>query len=137
MRPFVQAVLSVSLLSMAVGALLLTGCGTWEGLGKDIGKTGDAMAGEGKYVMTVQSPPDKVTAAARKAVEQMKMTEIESSFDEGDGEGEVTAWTSQREKVRIDIEPSGAKDSKVTIHLRGGDADDISKQIQDRIRSNL
>jgi len=135
MRSLVQAVLSVSLLSMAVGALLLTGCGTWEGLGKDIGKTGDAMAGVGKYVMTVQSPPDKVTAAARKAVEQLKMTEIESSFD--DGEGEVTAWTSQKEKVTIDIEPSGDNDSEVTIHLRGGDADDVSKQIQDRIRSNL
>ena len=123
---------------MIAGTLALSvivGCGTWHGLGKDIGKTGDAMAGEGKYVMTVRATPDKVTAAARKAVEQLKMTDIDSSGDRS--EGKVTAKTSQREKVTIDIEQAGSTDSKVTIHTRGGDADDVSKQIQDQIKSNL
>ena len=124
-----------SLVSMAAGALLLTGCGTWHGLGKDIGKTGDAMSGEGKYVMTVQATPDVATAAARKAVEQLKMTDIDSSFDEG--EGKVTARTAKLNSVTIDIEQSGATDSKVTIKTHGGDADDVSRQIQDQIKSNL
>ena len=114
---------------------VIVGCGTWHGLGKDIGKTGDAISGEGKYVMTVHATPDKATAAARKAVEQLKMTEIKSSFDEG--EGEVTARTAKLDSVKIEIERSGATDSKVTIKTHGGDADDVSRQIQDQIKSNL
>jgi predicted small secreted protein len=120
---------------MALALTVVGGCGTWHGLGKDIGKTGDAMAGEGKYTMTVHATPDKVTAAARRAVEQLKMTDIDSSGDRS--EGKVTAKTSQQEKVTIDIEQSGDNDSKVTIHTRGGDADKVSKQIQDQINSNL
>jgi predicted small secreted protein len=135
MRSLVQAVLSVSLLSMAVGALLLTGCGTWEGLGKDIGRTGDAISGEGRYTMTVHATLDKATAAARRAVEQLKMTDIESSFDEG--EGKVTAKTEDQDAVRIDIEQSGGTDSKVTIHTHGAKADEVNKQIQDEIHRNL
>ena len=114
---------------------VIVGCGTWHGLGKDIGKTGDAMAGEGKYVMTVRATPDKATAAAKKAVEQLKMTDIASSGDRS--EGKVSAQTAQKEKVTIDIEQLGANDSTVTIHTRGGNADEVSKQIQDQIKSNL
>ena len=44
----------------------IVGCGTRHGLGKDIGRAGDAMAGEGKHVMT-----DQATPAARRAVEQL------------------------------------------------------------------
>jgi len=135
MRSVTRTIVWVSLVSMAAGAILLTGCGTWHGLGKDIGRTGDAMAGEGKYVMTVHATPDKVTAAARKTVEQLQMTDIDSSGDRS--EGKVTATTSQQEKVTIDIEQSGDTESIVTIHLRGGNADDMSKQIQDGIRGNL
>lgn len=51
MRSLVRVVLSASLLSMTVGALLLTGCSTWHGLGKDIGKVGAGM--EGKNTVTV------------------------------------------------------------------------------------
>jgi hypothetical protein len=93
------------------------------------------MAGEGKYVMTVHATPDKVTVAARKAVEQLKMTDIDSSGDRA--EGKVTAKTPQGENVSIDIEQSGDTGSTVTIHTRGGDADEVSKQIQDQIHSNL
>lgn len=135
MRSKVQTVLSVSLLSMAIGALLLSGCETWHGLGKDVGKTGDAMAGQGQYVMTVQATPDKVTAAARRAVEQLKMTDIDSSGDRS--EGKVTAKTARQDSVRIDIEQSGDSDSKVTIYTHGDDADTVRKQIQDQINSNL
>lgn len=114
---------------------VIVGCGTWRGLGKDIGKTGDAMAGEGKYVTTVHATPDKVTTAARKAVKQLKMTAIKSSGDSN--AGKVTAMTPQQEKVAIDIEQLGNNDSRVTIHTRGGSADDVSKQIQDGISDNL
>ena len=126
-----KTIMIVTTLALSV----IAGCGTWHGLGKDIGKTGDAMAGEGKYVMTVHATPDKVTVAARKAVEQLKMTDIDSSGDRA--EGKVTAKTPQGENVSIDIEQSGDTGSTVTIHTRGGDADEVSKQIQDQIHSNL
>jgi len=123
---------------MIVTALALSfiaGCETWHGLGKDVGKTGDAMAGEGKYVMTVQATPERVTAAAKSAVEQLKMTDIDSSGDRS--EGKVTAKTARQDSVRIDIEQSGDTDSKVTIYTHGDDADTVRKEIQDRIISNL
>lgn len=31
---------------MTLALLAVVGCGTWKGLGKDIGRTGDAMSGE-------------------------------------------------------------------------------------------
>lgn len=135
MRSITRVIVLASLVLMATGSLLLTGCDTWHGLGKDIGKTGDAMSGEGKYVMTVQGTPDVVTAAARRAVEQLKMTDVDSSGDRS--EGKVTARTAKLDNVKIEIEQSGATDSKVTIKTHGGDADDVSKQIQDQIKSNL
>ena len=126
-----KTIMVVTTLALSV----IVGCDTWHGLGKDIGKTGDAMSGEGKYVMTVQATPDVVTAAARKAVEQLEMTDIDSSGDRS--EGEVTARTAKLDSVTIEIEQSGATDSKVTIKTHGGDADEVSRQIQDQIKSNL
>ena len=93
------------------------------------------MAGEGKYTMTVNATPGTVTAAARKAVEQLKMTDISSSGDRS--EGKVTAMTSQQEKITIDIEQLGDNDSTVIIHTRGGEADEVAKKIQDQIKRNL
>ena len=135
MRSITRAIVLVSLVSLSVCALVLTGCYTWHGLGKDIGKTGDAMSGQGKYVMTVQATPDKVTAAARRAVEQLKMTDVDSSGDRS--EGKVTAKTAKLDSVKIEIEQLGETTSKVTINTHGTDADDVSEQIQDRINSNL
>ncbi len=135
MKSLVQAVLSVSLLAMAAGALLVTGCDTWKGLGKDIGSAGDSMAGKGKYTMIVNATPEKVTAAARKAVEELEMTDIEISGDRS--EGRVKAKTAAGDKVRIDIKQSGDTDSKVTIRTHGDDADEVNEQIQDLINSNL
>jgi len=135
MKSITRAIVSVSLVSMAAGVLLLAGCDTWHGLGKDIGKTGDAMAGAGKYEMTVQAAPDAVTAAARKAVEQLKMTDIDSSGDKS--EGKVTAKTARHDSVRIDIAQLDDRDSKVTIYTHGDDADTVRQQIQAQIKSNL
>ncbi|MCX5670495.1 MAG: entericidin EcnAB [Planctomycetota bacterium] len=39
-------VVTVALLALRVGALSLTRCGTWHGLGKDAEKTGEAMQGK-------------------------------------------------------------------------------------------
>jgi len=135
MRSITRVIVSVCLVSMSAGALALTGCDTWHGLGKDIGKTGDAMAGSGKYAMTVRATPEVVTAAARRAVEQLKMTDVDSSGDKS--EGKVTAKTAKLDSVKIEIEQLGATDSTVTIYTHGTDADDVSKQIQDQIKSNL
>jgi predicted small secreted protein len=134
MKFITKAVVLASLV-VPIGALLLSGCDTWHGLGKDIGKTGDAMAGEGKYEMTVQATPDRVTLAARKAVEQLKFTDIESAGDRS--EGKVTAKTDRRDSVRIDIEQIGTRDSKVTVYTHGDNADTIGKKVQDQIRQNL
>lgn len=135
MRTFTKTVRSATLMSMAAGALLLAGCGTWSGVGKDVQRTGDAMTGKGTYTMDFHATPDKVTAAAKRAVEQLKMTEIESSGDRS--QGKVTAKTARLDGVRIDIEQAGDTDSKVTIYTHGDDADQVSKDIQDRIKSNL
>ena len=126
-----KTIMVVTTLALSV----FVGCDTWHGLGKDIGRTGDAMSGEGKYVMTVQATPDVATAAARKAVEQLKMTDIDSSGDRS--EGKVTARTAKLDSVKIEIEQSGMTDSTVTIKTHGGDADEVGRQIQDQIRSNL
>lgn len=135
MRSTMRATLCVSVLLTGAGATFLAGCDTWHGLGKDVSKTGDAMSGEGKYVMTVRATPDKVTAAARQAVQQLKMTDISSSGDRS--EGKVVAKTPRQDSIRIDIEQSGDLDSKVTIYTHGGDADAVGKQVQDQIRRNL
>ncbi len=135
MRSIVRAMVLVSLVSMAVGALLLTGCETWHGLGKDIEKTGDSMQGRGSYRMPVHATPDKVTAAARRAVEQLKMTDINTSVDRNIGK--VTARTTRQDGVRIEIAQSGHRDSIVTIYTHGDDADEVSRQIQDQINRNL
>lgn len=135
MRSQVQAVLSVSVLSLAVGALLLSGCGTWGGLGKDVERTGDAIQGKGTYTTMVRGTPDQVTAAAKSAVEQLKMTEIDSSGERS--KGKVTAKTARADGVRIEIEQAGATDSKMTIYTHGVDADEVSRQIQDQVNRNL
>jgi predicted small secreted protein len=139
MKSQVKTILTASVLAAAAGAMFLIGCDTWHAVGKDVVKAGDAIAGEGKYEMTVRANPDKATAAARKAVEQLNMTDVASSIkvDNGEVKGEVKATTSRMDSVRIDIEPFGADHSKVTIYTHGGDADDVSKQIQDRINRNL
>lgn len=120
---------------MAVGALLLTGCNTWHGLGKDVEKTGDSMQGRGTYTMPVHATPDKVAAAAIRSVEQMKMTEINSSVDRS--VGKVTAMTMRQDAVRIEIAQSGNSGSVVSIYTHGDDADEVSRQIRDRINRNL
>ncbi len=135
MRSFMQAIVSVGLVSVAAGALFLAGCETWHGLGKDIENTGDSMQGRGIYEMPIHATPDKVTAAAIRAVEQMRMTEINSSVDRNIGK--VIARTTRRDEVRIDIAQSGHSDSILTIYTHGDDADSVSRQIQDQIKSNL
>lgn len=125
----------VSLISLTVGGLSLTGCNTWHGLGKDVEKTGDSMQGRGTYRMPVHATPDKVTAAAIRAVEQMKMTDVKSSVARNIGN--VTATTMRQDGVRIEIAKSGHRDSVVTIHTHGADADEVSRQIQDQINRNF
>ncbi|MFB3894032.1 MAG: DUF3568 family protein [Phycisphaerae bacterium] len=119
----------------ALALSAIAGCETWHGFGKDIGKASDSMTGKGKYTMTVRATPERATAAARKAVEQLRMTDIGSSGDRG--KGKVTARTAQQEKVTIDIKQSNDKDCTVTIHFHGYNADEVTKQIQDQIDSNL
>jgi predicted small secreted protein len=45
-------------LALLAGALMLNGCSTWTGVGKDVEHTGDAMTGKGTYITTVNATPD-------------------------------------------------------------------------------
>jgi len=52
--------------SLAAGALALAGCNTVEGIGKDIGATGNAIAGTAREVRTGKTPTGAcMTAAGR------------------------------------------------------------------------
>lgn len=39
-------IISASLLALLAGLLALTGCNTWDGAGKDVERTGEAMQGD-------------------------------------------------------------------------------------------
>jgi predicted small secreted protein len=49
---------------LAAGALILAGCNTLEGIGKDIGATGNAIAGTARDVRTGKTPKDACKTAA-------------------------------------------------------------------------
>ena len=106
--------------------LIQAGCGTDEP-----GATNTL----GFYATNVDARPDKATAAAYKACEDLKLTNIESSATTVDGK--VTAKTAQGEDVSINIEESGDNVSKLTIRVGATGDDAISKQLVDRIKSHL
>lgn len=83
----------------------------------------------------LDSTPDKVTKAARKACEELKLAEIASAGTKIDGK--VTARTATGEAVEISIGLAGENVS--SIHIRVGTTGDmaVSKQIFDRTKDNL
>jgi hypothetical protein len=89
----------------------------------------------GSYSTNVAAAPDKVTTAASKACEDLKLANINSSGTRVDGK--VTAQTAQGEEVAINIEQAGDNVSKVTIRVGATGDEAVSKQIVDRIKSHL
>jgi hypothetical protein len=89
----------------------------------------------GVYSTMVSSSPDKVTTAARKAVDDLKLTDVVSNGTMMDGK--VTAKNAQGEVVTIDIAQAGENVSKVTIHIGATGDEAVSKQLIDKINSHL
>jgi hypothetical protein len=89
----------------------------------------------GSYTTNFDSTPDKVTTAASKACEDLKLSDINSSGSKVDGK--VTAKTSEGTEVTIDIAQAGDNVSKVTIRVGATGDDAVSKQLADRIKSHL
>ncbi|MCE9592175.1 MAG: DUF3568 domain-containing protein [Planctomycetes bacterium] len=89
----------------------------------------------GTYSAMVNGAPDKVTTAARKSVEDLKLTDISST---GTGvDGKVTAMTAQNEAVTIDITRAGDNVSKVSIRVSATGDEAVSRQIMNGIKGNL
>jgi hypothetical protein len=89
----------------------------------------------GNYTAMVNASPDKVTNAAKKSLEQMKLTDISGAGTKIDGK--VTAMTAQAEHVTINIEQAGENVSKVSIRVGATGDEAVSKQILDKIKDNL
>jgi hypothetical protein len=89
----------------------------------------------GVYTTNVDARPDKVTYAASKACEDLKLAGIESSASLVDGK--VTAKTAQGDAVSINVEQAGDNVSKVSIHIGVTGDEAVSKQLVDRIRDHL
>src|SRR5271170_8053448 len=69
----------------------------------------------GAYTAMVDASPDKVTTAAAKAADDLKLVNVNSSGTKIDGQ--VTARTAQDQPVTISIDQAGDNVSKVTIRV--------------------
>jgi propanediol dehydratase small subunit len=89
----------------------------------------------GVYSTMIDSSPDKVTTAATKAADDLKLTDVIGNGTKVDGK--VTAKNAQGDVVTINIEQAGDNVSKVTIHIGMTGDEAVSKQLVDRIKSHL
>jgi hypothetical protein len=89
----------------------------------------------GSYSAMVDSTPDKVTAAAKSAVQDMQLTNVNSTATAIDGK--VTAETAQGQDVTIDVAQAGDNISKVTVRVGATGDDAVSQQIIDKIKKDL
>jgi hypothetical protein len=120
------AIVALSVLSMGFGLANLAGCQT---------DTPGATSTLGSYSTMINGPPDKVTAAAQKAADDLKLVDIVGNGTKVDGK--VTAKNAQGDTVTIDIEQAGENVSKVTIRVGTTGDEAVSKQLVDRIKSHL
>lgn len=105
----------------------LTGCSTTDQPG-----TNYAL---GSYSTMVAASPDKVTDAAKKSAEDLKLLDIVGAGTKVDGN--VSAHTAQGDAVQIDIVQAGENVSKVTIRVGSTGDEAVSRQLIDRIKSHL
>jgi Protein of unknown function (DUF3568) len=87
------------------------------------------------YTTNVDSSPDKVTTAATKAADDLKLLNIQSSGTTVDGK--VTAKTADDRDVTITISQAGDDVSKVAIQVGATGDQAVSAQLMDRIKSHL
>jgi len=120
------AIIALSVLSAGVLLPNLTACST---------ESPGATQTLGVYSTNVDASPDKVTTAAQKACDDMKLTDILGNGTKVDGK--VTAKDAQGDVVTIDIEQAGENVSKVTIHVGATGDEALSKQLIDKINGHL
>jgi hypothetical protein len=106
---------------------VISGCGSTNQPGSDY-----TLA---TYSSNVDSSPDKVTTAATKAAEDMKLLSINSSGTKVDGK--VTAKTADDKDVIITITQAGDDVSKVAIQVGATGDQAMSAQLMDSIKSHL
>ena len=121
-----SVILFITILSAGFMLANLTACQT---------ESPGASTTLGVYSTMVDSSPDKVTSAAQKAADDLKLTEIVGNGTKIDGK--VTAKNAQGDAVEIDIEQAGDNVSKVTIHVGATGDDAVSQQLVDRIKAHL
>jgi hypothetical protein len=83
----------------------------------------------------VDNSPDKVTAAAVKAANDMKLMDVVSNSTTVDGT--VTAKDASGDTVTINISQSGEKVSKVTIRVGATGDEAMSRQLMDGINHHI
>jgi hypothetical protein len=111
---------------MGLSLMNLTGCQT---------DSPGATNTLGSYSTMINSTPDKVTVAAQKAADDLKLLDIVGNGTKIDGT--VTAKNAQGDVITINIEQAGDNVSKVTIRVGSAGDDAVSKQLVDRINSHL
>jgi Protein of unknown function (DUF3568) len=117
---------AISALSTGFFLMNMTGCQT---------ETPGATDTLGSYSTMLSGSPDKVTTAAQKAAEDLKLTDIVANGTKVDGK--VLAKNAQGDTITINIEQAGENISKVTIHVGVTGDQAVSKQLVDRIKSHL
>ena len=125
-------IFALGLLSAGFFLVNLAGCQT---------ETPGATDTLGVYWTNVDSPCDKTTVAAKKAANDLKLTDIVAVGGTKENgklvDGKVTAKNAQGDEVTIDIAVGGENVSKVTIHVGLTGDQVLSKKLVDRIKSHL
>lgn len=113
---------ATAVLCLLVSVLALGACSTGSPAVKNYFNT---------FVAQVNAPPDRVTAAAKQAVEELKMTDVTAASTKIDGK--VRAQTALHDEVEIDIELNN--DNSCEMKIRIGDAGDeaASRKIWERV----
>jgi hypothetical protein len=89
----------------------------------------------GSLTTNIAGAPDKVTDAAVKACNDLKLTEVVSNSTSIDGS--VTARTAHGDEVTIGISQSGDKVSTVSIRVGAAGDPALSQQIVDGIKKHM
>lgn len=89
----------------------------------------------GDLESSVNGNPEQVTAASKKAMEDMKFTVISSGASNIDGQ--VTARTAQDTKVKVVVKGQGDNVSAVSIRVGNFGNQSLSAQILEKIRANV
>ena len=122
-------VFAIAVVALGASALGLTGCKT-----SDAGVEKNPMTGT--ISGHVGASPERATAAAREAMEELGLKRIDATSTQIDGQ--VTAYTAREERITVDIKSTGQDVSTLTVKAGKiyGDTD-LGQQLFRRIREKL